>query len=203
MSDTRYCIETVTDYHSVVLTLPIAIGRMITMTGRNLPEVFFIVAGALLTSCGWIDALLYTLTRRILVNNELSTGHYNRTVNATLTNAARPGDHYGLTSMADKEIGATARTVTIVGGSNRLSRLSHHNRGREHKHSRRRDLDSLGEDSPTRSGSQDSIIKPMHPADGINIATETTIQVETTREHEFAKGARLSTRSASDYSNRI
>lgn len=171
------------------------------MTGRDMPDQFFLVAGALLTSCGWIDALLYTLTRRVLVNNDLSTGQYNRTVNATLTNAARPGDHYGLTSMADKETGATARTVTIVGGSNRLSRIGPH-RGRDNKYSRRHDHDSIEEDSPTRTGSQDSIIKPMHPSDGINIATETTIQVETSRDHDFAKGPRLSVRSTDDYSNR-
>jgi len=180
---------------------------MIAMTGRTLPDPFFIVAGALLTSCGWIDALLYTLTRRILVNNELSTGQYNRTVTATLTNAARPGDHqnYGLSSMTDKEpVGATARTVTIVGGSNRLSRIvPHHHRGRDNKYSRRHDHDSIAESSPTRSGSQDSIIKQMRPADGINIATETTIQVESTREHDFATGPRVSSRTDEDYSNRI
>ncbi|KAF2823476.1 hypothetical protein CC86DRAFT_469266 [Ophiobolus disseminans] len=189
----------------VILTLPIAVGRMIAMTGRALPDPFFIVAGALLTSCGWIDALLYTLTRRILVNNEISTGQYNRTVTATLTNAARPGDHqnYGLSSMTDKQpVGA--RTVTIVGGSNRLSRIvPHHQRGRDNKHSRRHDDDSLAESSPTRTGSQDSIIKQMRPADGINIATETTIQVESTREHDFATGPRMSSRSDEGYDNRI
>jgi len=157
------------------------------MTGRKMPEQFFLVAGALLTSCGWIDALLYTLTRRVLVNNELSTGQYAHAVTATLTNAARPGDHqaYGLSSMADKE---PARTVTIVGGTNRLSRIVPHNRGRDSKHPRRRNHDSIDDYSPTRTGSQDSIIKPMRPSDGINIATETTIQVETTRDRDYADG---------------
>jgi hypothetical protein len=177
---------------------------MIAMTGKSLPDPFFVVAGTLLTSCGWIDALLYALTRRILVNNELSSGQYNRSVTATLTNAARPGDHqhYGLSSMADKEA-ATARTVTIVGGSNRLSRVvSYHQRGRGDKYSRRQD-EWLAEDIETRSGSQDSIIKPMRPADGINIATETTIEVESTRDHDFATGPRTSTRSDDDYSNQV
>lgn len=178
------------------------------MTGKSLPDPFFIVAGALLTSCGWIDALLYTLTRRILVNNELSTGQYNHTVTATLTNAARPGDHqnYGLSPMVDKEQpSSTARTVTIVGGSNRLSRIvpHHHHRGRENKYSRRQDHDSIAENSPTRTGSQDSIFKQPRQVEGINIATETTIQVESTAEHDFATGPRMSSRSEDNYDTRL
>jgi hypothetical protein len=184
----------------VLLTLPIAVGRMVAMTGKALPDIFFVVAGALLTSCGWIDALLYTLTRRILVNNDLSNGQYNRTVNATLTNAARPGDaqNYGLSSMTGKDPnGPTARTVTIVGGSNRLSRIVDHHRGRNS--SRTNYHDSLAEDSPTRTGSQDSIIKPMQ-MDGINIITETNIQVEmTSEEHDFATGPRSRPMSETEY----
>jgi hypothetical protein len=176
------------------------------MAGRPLPDAFFAVAGALLTSCGWVDALLYTLTRRVLVNNELSTagGQYNRTVNATLTNAARPGDvqNYGLSSMTSKEpISSTARTVTIVGGGNRISRLVDHRRGRNNLRSKHHD--SLAEDSPTRTGSQDSIIKPIR-TDGINIVTETNIQVETAGEESpgFAPGQRSRPRSDTEYSRR-
>jgi hypothetical protein len=187
----------------LLLTLPIAIGRMIAMTGKTLPETFFVVAGVLLTSCGWIDALLYTLTRRILVNNEISTGQYNQTVNATLTNAARPGDeqNYGLTSMVSKEpIASTARTVTIVGGSHRLSRIVDHRRGRN---TRSRHYDSMAE-SPTWSGSQDSIIKSGQP-DGINIVTETNIQVENmseiSEEQDNTSGSRP--RSDTGYSRQL
>jgi hypothetical protein len=163
----------------VLLTLPIAVGRMVAMTGQALPDSFFIVAGSLLTSCGWIDALLYTMTRRILVNNDLSSAHYGRTITAIASNAARPGDDYGLHSMHGKEnTTASARTVTIVGGSNRISRIVDQRRGRHHTHARRSRLEESidEEDSPTRTGSQDSIIKPM--GTGINIVTETNIQVE-------------------------
>lgn len=170
----------------VILTLPIAVGRMVAMTGTELPEVFFCIAGSMLTSCGWIDALLYTLTRRILVSGDLSTGnngHYNQThhtITAITSNAARPGDadDYGLQSISSKEpIAATARTVTIVGGSNRLSRIVDHRRGRGHT-MRSRNEDTLHEDSSTRTGSQDSIIKPVQMENAINIVTETNIQVE-------------------------
>lgn len=165
----------------VVLTLPIAVGRMVAMTGHRMSDTFYLIAGCLLTSCGWIDALLYTLTRRVLVSTDLSTGQYNRTgVTAVNTNAARPGDsqNYGLSSMAVKDGNAsTARTVTIVGGSNRLSRIVDHTRGRNSMRSRQHE--SILESSPTRSGSQDSIIKPMPISSGIEVVTETNIRVET------------------------
>lgn len=166
----------------VVLTLPIAVGRMVAMTGTPMPDAFFCIAGSLLTSCGWIDALLYALTRRVLVTGDLSTGQYNRThtVTAIAPNAARPGDtdQFGLQSMSGKEShGTTARTVTIVGGSNRLSRIVDHRRGRSLA-TRSRHEDTLQEYSPTRTGSQDSIIKPVHKGNAINIITETNIQVE-------------------------
>lgn len=161
----------------VILTLPIAVGRMVAMTGTPMPDVFFCVAGSLLTSCGWIDALLYALTRRILVTNEISTAQYSHAAATTVhtSNAARPGDieNYGLMSM-DKETGP-ARSVTIVGGSNRLSRMVDSRLGRSQ--SRKTHMDSLREDSPT--GSQDSIIKTSPLSDGIKVQIETNIHVET------------------------
>jgi hypothetical protein len=160
----------------VILTLPIAVGRMVAMTGTDMPDAFFCIAGSLLTSCGWIDALLYTLTRRILVTNEISTAQYERTaVTAVTTNAARPGDpdSYGLRSI-DKET-VPARSVTIVGGSNRLSRIVDNRLGRSQ--TRYGQMQSLREDSPT--GSQDSIIKPGTLQDGIKVQIETNIHVET------------------------
>jgi hypothetical protein len=186
----------------IILTLPIAVGRMVAMTGQDMPDIFFIVAGSLLTSCGWIDALLYTLTRRVLVSGDLSTGQYNRTVTATLTNAARPGDvdHYGLHSMSNKEaLTSTARTVTIVGGSNRLSRIVDHRRGRSHAMRSRQDDTLHEDDSPTRTGSQDSI---MPQGNGINIVTETNIQVETADKKEFDARTPRSKDWSDDYNRR-
>ncbi|KAF1831850.1 hypothetical protein BDW02DRAFT_36780 [Decorospora gaudefroyi] len=190
----------------VLLTLPIAVGRMVAMTGTALPDAFFIVAGALLTSCGWIDALLYTLTRRVLVSGDLSTGQYNRTVTATLTNAARPGDDdvYGLQSISNKEhLTPTARTVTIVGGSNRLSRIVDTRRGRSQTTRSRHEETLHEDDSPTRTGSQDSIIKSTPPGNGINIVTETNIQVETANDKDFDAGKTRSKDWGDDYSRRF
>lgn len=159
----------------VLLTLPIAVGRMVVMTGTDMPDVFFCISGALLTSCGWIDALLYTITRRVLVTNDISTAKYNRTVvTAVNTNVVRPGDDedYGLMSM-DKDMAPT-RSITIVGGSNKLSRMVDQRLGRS---TSRKHMESLREESPT--GSQDSIIKGNESQDGIKVQIETDIHVET------------------------
>ncbi|GME27887.1 putative integral membrane protein [Neofusicoccum parvum] len=55
----------------VLLTLPLAAGRMASMTGKSLPLTYYCVAGSMMTSCGWVDALLYALTRRVLVSAEI------------------------------------------------------------------------------------------------------------------------------------
>lgn len=179
----------------VVLTLPIALGRMVTMGGVKMPDLFFCIAGSFLTSCGWMDALLYTLTRRVFVgsdisNRSISHAHhpYNRTKNVTAitTNAVRPGDDaFDLRSMDNKEVGAgpgAGRTVTIVGGSTRIGRIVDQTRGTQKYHSRarRNQSDTLHETSLT--GSQDSIMKPGPNA--IGIVTETNIQVESVRDSD-------------------
>jgi len=155
----------------VILTLPIAVGRMVAMTGTEIPDAFFVVAGTLLASCGWIDALLYTLTRRVFVTDELSSVHRNHThsdkggVTVVTRNGVRPGD-YGMTSI-DIECQGNGRTVTIIGGSHR------NGRGRSHNHEKHAHHETLREHSPT--GSQDSIIRGQT---AIGIVTETDIQVE-------------------------
>ena len=74
----------------------------------------------------------------------------------------------------DKET-VPARSVTIVGGSNRLSRIVDNRLGRSQ--TRKEQLHSLREDSPT--GSQDSIIKTSMLSDGIKVEIETNIHVST------------------------
>lgn len=51
----------------VCCTLPLAAGRMAAMTGMVIPYWWFCVAGAAITSNGWLDVMLYVMTRRVLV----------------------------------------------------------------------------------------------------------------------------------------
>ncbi|RDW93986.1 protein gprC [Aspergillus mulundensis] len=51
----------------IVLSLPLAAGRMATARGDTPGIVYFCVAGAMITSSGLVDVLLYTLTRKNLI----------------------------------------------------------------------------------------------------------------------------------------
>ncbi|KAK7513317.1 G protein-coupled glucose receptor regulating Gpa2-domain-containing protein [Phyllosticta citriasiana] len=94
----------------VILTLPLAAGRMAAMTGHNLPNTYFAIAGMLMTSCGWIDVFLYTLTRRVLVSNELDP-------RKTGSGRGPYGSGWEIASF-DKQVGNKMgdNIVTITGG---------------------------------------------------------------------------------------
>lgn len=62
---TKYMIIYPTTY--VICTLPLAGGRMAAMTGSQVPNWYLCLAGASITSCGWIDVLLYAFSRQALV----------------------------------------------------------------------------------------------------------------------------------------
>lgn len=51
----------------VICTLPLAGGRMASMTGSAVPYWWYCLAGAAITCSGWLDVLLYACTRRVLV----------------------------------------------------------------------------------------------------------------------------------------
>lgn len=51
----------------VACTAPLAIGRIATMVGAQVPLGYFCAAGALITSNGWLDVLVWGLTRRVLL----------------------------------------------------------------------------------------------------------------------------------------
>jgi hypothetical protein len=51
----------------VICTLPLVIARLMSMAGREVSFVQLCVAGAMITSNGWLDVLLYSITRRALL----------------------------------------------------------------------------------------------------------------------------------------
>ncbi|KAK4223759.1 G protein-coupled glucose receptor regulating Gpa2-domain-containing protein [Podospora fimiseda] len=56
----------------VVCTAPLAIGRIATMAGAEVSISYFCAAGALITSNGWLDVLLWGVTRhRLLFSSEI------------------------------------------------------------------------------------------------------------------------------------
>ncbi|KAK3905661.1 hypothetical protein C8A05DRAFT_41400 [Staphylotrichum tortipilum] len=51
----------------ILCTLPLALGRIASMAGAKVPLVYFCTAGALITSNGWLDVLLWGVTRHRLL----------------------------------------------------------------------------------------------------------------------------------------
>ena len=51
----------------VFCTLPLAGGRLAAMTGVQVPHWYYCLAGSAITSCGWLDVLLYAVTRRVII----------------------------------------------------------------------------------------------------------------------------------------
>ncbi len=98
----------------IILTLPIAVGRMIAMTGTNLPDIFLCIAGSFLTSCGWLDAIMYTLTRRVFTDGDSSSVQYgrSRTSTAITTSTRCPSDvdQYDMHTMSSKSPLNTSRS---------------------------------------------------------------------------------------------
>ncbi|PGH00882.1 hypothetical protein GX51_05546 [Blastomyces parvus] len=57
----------------IVISLPIAAGRMSMMNGRDPGMPYFYVTGSLLMCSGWVDSILYFVTRRRLVEADIQT----------------------------------------------------------------------------------------------------------------------------------
>ncbi len=55
----------------VVCTLPLASARMAAMSGHPPSDARLALSGAMITSNGWLDVLLYTCTRKIMIFNDL------------------------------------------------------------------------------------------------------------------------------------
>ncbi|OCL10910.1 hypothetical protein AOQ84DRAFT_288325 [Glonium stellatum] len=176
---TRYMIMYPMIY--AILTLPIAAGRMAAMTGRVLPDMYYCVAGSLLTSCGWLDALLYTLTRQVLISSELDSAQKSYSRTAEPTNATG-WEIYSL----KKDIRHGARTVTITGGGDGGERdrdISPSERKRfNREHLRRSSSASVQDPSPL--GSTDSIIKPAIGWSGVKAETKVEITIEHAHESD-------------------
>lgn len=96
----------------IVLSLPLAAGRMATAQGNTPSIAYFCVAGALITSSGLVDVLLYTLTRRnLIIESEPS---HDRSYNKFASSKGRKTDNHLTTITADPknvEINALGRRV--------------------------------------------------------------------------------------------
>ena len=166
----------------IVLTLPLSAGRMWSMAhhGAGLPDSYAFVAGCLIGSSGWADVILYTMTRKHLIqgskgnkgtsaqsvdrNGALRDFENSRSGNFSKANAivstSREDYSDGTPWIlpADGRIAQT-RTVTVTGG--RASMAEDHPAFELHdrtEHRRRLSVPRLGMSRHARSGSAEPII---------------------------------------------
>ncbi|CAN8103264.1 unnamed protein product [Discula destructiva] len=59
----------------VVCTMPLALGRVATLANLEVPYWYFCMAGALITSNGWLDVLLWGTTRHTIVLGPLENSN--------------------------------------------------------------------------------------------------------------------------------
>ncbi|KAF3398277.1 hypothetical protein F1880_005809 [Penicillium rolfsii] len=93
----------------IVLSLPLAAGRMATANSKTPSIDFFCCAGAIITSSGLVDVALYTLTRRnLIIDSEPSQDH---SYNKFASSRGRHGENHLTTITA-----ADPKTRTRNGG---------------------------------------------------------------------------------------
>jgi len=136
----------------VVLTLPLSAGRMWTMAhhGANVSDAFACTAGALLASCGWVDSLLYTLTRKRLLQDTMHGEGGNGGSSGRRTTSNWESDELG-----SKGITHT-RTVTVQGG-HLMDTLGREDSMAQRSHSK----DPSFERPPSPTGSIDPILDDL------------------------------------------
>ena len=82
----------------VVCTLPLVKARLTSMAGHSVSFLELTVAGSMITSCGWLDVLLYSLTRRaLLFGPDIADEH----ARALDTFRLRPDQQYGTTTFIE------------------------------------------------------------------------------------------------------
>jgi hypothetical protein len=88
----------------VICTSPLAIGRIVTLSGKDVPLGYFCVAGTMIACNGWLDVLLYASTRADIVFSEFP-----------------PGEETGLETFAFMGKGHKLGTVTTIHAGDRTS----------------------------------------------------------------------------------
>ncbi|KAI1799880.1 G protein-coupled glucose receptor regulating Gpa2-domain-containing protein [Daldinia bambusicola] len=53
----------------ILCTAPLALGRVFTMSGRDVSIAYFCLSGAMIASNGWLDVLLFSTTRHSIIFN--------------------------------------------------------------------------------------------------------------------------------------
>jgi len=168
----------------IVLTLPLSAGRMWSMAhgGAGLPDAYSCLAGALISSTGFVDALLYTLTRKQLLKHSTPSSEGNP-ARKTTDKASGSGSSANKSTLGRSVVrqapinqlsswnniatgGITqTRTVTVVGqrASSSGDEIRAHNDNAAASYEMSDHLPGMGVSrNRSRSGSADPIMPPSY-----------------------------------------
>jgi hypothetical protein len=142
----------------LVLSLPLAAGRMSTSSGNPPGKTYFGVAGCLMSLSGLMDVTVYTLTRRhLLIDTEHSTTDRN---------------YDGTDSQWQTQITTTAGAHSKKGGYGKGSRLG------SKWHRRTPTADNKSRNSPFEGSTEEIVPKEgMEMSDFGGVYQETTIEI--------------------------
>ena len=146
----------------VFCTLPLASMRMASIAGNSVSFTALSAAGAMITSNGWLDVLLYTLTRRVLVLSDADADEKLDQLRGLDTFAFRP----------DKEWGTTTTITALNAPKLKGQHAQHHPKGS--KGGSRHAIARLA----SRHGSEEELWQ--HHLGGVGspgVKKETTVQV--------------------------
>lgn len=145
----------------VVCTLPLALGRIATMAGAEVPLSYFCAAGALITSNGWLDVLLWGSTRRSIVFGDV--GEEDVGINTFTFMRTPPNRRFG--NMVWVEGGVNNNNTHNLNGKPKSGKLSKHNISRDSSNT----SSYMGTSNNSRSSSRDRYREtpPIGAAGGI------------------------------------
>ncbi|EEH16451.2 hypothetical protein PABG_06538 [Paracoccidioides brasiliensis Pb03] len=133
----------------IVLSLPLAAGRMATARGQRLSVSYFCTAGAVIASSGFVDVIMYTVTRQaLLIDSEPSNVD-------RFYNSQRVGHSH----------------VTTVTADHKMSRLDNSILHRRHM--------TETDTQHDREGSTDQIVQPVELSELGKVYQKTTIEITT------------------------
>ncbi|OJJ42901.1 hypothetical protein ASPZODRAFT_1235751 [Penicilliopsis zonata CBS 506.65] len=159
----------------LILSLPLAAGRMALARGDSPSVLYFCVAGAMMTSSGMVDVTLYTLTRRSLIID------------------SEPSDDRSYPRAYGERKGA-ATALSVLSGGDPTSRRTEISAMRSHNMP---EGDDDGDDNhsirstPPRHGSTDRIVATpavVELAPMTKVYQHTTIEITTEPAYPSAQG---------------
>lgn len=165
----------------VICTLPLATLRMVSMTtSKNIGFGWFAFAGAMITSNGWLDVLLYAFTRRIMLfSDEPPADTSGLESNFTIPFSGGASKRFGTKTICEYDRGSAGRSRILTRyGKNMAKDTSE--KERMDQLASFHSTDDLFRGTPRHASLQTQSFEPSlseTPASSFKVKARTTIEV--------------------------